>query len=664
MIYENKRRMEIIADVISEKLGVGVLVVEDGPAPAWYDGKNLHIARRPLNAMLKDMPDKDIKYLLYHEAAHALLSNLKPLDNLRDIIEPQQEESRYDESGRWTTPEKKIVMPAGKSLSKKGAEAILNLTQALEDIRIENGISKKYEGVKTELNRRIQDVIDGNKESFAKAFSKINPGSLGRAEIIKQRARNRYEEMVPKKIRDILDSKEIESITKKVNEAKDSWEVMELAQKMHFAAKKYYENQETQSGCMSHGAAGEKKNGKGEEQPGGGEGEGEGDGEGEHEGHGHGEGEDEKEGKGKGKGEGEGKGEGKGKGEGNDTEEGADQFRKNMFDKWDIKKNKICKGEATMLPEVPPVLDVHMDDKKSYEVLDEAKEGDKEFVVKEKDKHRYDRIREEISHTIKSLQRRVRDIFILKTKSHNESGYTSGKLIDQSRLYKVPLNYDRVFMKRTKEQNADYAITLLIDQSGSMSSDRKITEALKSAIVLSETLAELGIPFEVLGFTTDGGYMGRSHLSENLRKSYREIRIDHLRHMIYKQFEERFDEQVKERMGTITARCNNIDGESILWAYKRLSAHKAREKILIVLSDGQPAGSAVSAALGSFTANVIKAIEKKIKVIGIGYCTTTVKDYYKDHIIVEDTKELPATFCRLLNRVLNKGSVMHYSIGG
>ena len=90
----------------------------------------------------------------------------------------------------------------------------------------------------------------------------------------------------------------------------------------------------------------------------------------------------------------------------------------------------------------------------------------------------------------------------------------------------------------------------------------------------------------------------------------------------------------------------NIDGEALLWAYKRISKRKEERKILMVISDGAPVDdSTLSVNSGDYLEKHLKQTVKLIEensnieiiAIGIGHDVTR---YYKNAIKIADVQEL------------------------
>lgn len=49
-------------------------------------------------------------------------------------------------------------------------------------------------------------------------------------------------------------------------------------------------------------------------------------------------------------------------------------------------------------------------------------------------------------------------------------------------------------------RHKDYAVSLLVDMSGSMTCNEKNRNAAKATVLLAEVLNQVGIPFEIRGF--------------------------------------------------------------------------------------------------------------------------------------------------------------------
>ncbi len=142
-----------------------------------------------------------------------------------------------------------------------------------------------------------------------------------------------------------------------------------------------------------------------------------------------------------------------------------------------------------------------------------------------------------------------------------------------------------------KDKLIDTAVTLLFDQSGSMRG-QKILFSAATADVVQEFLLTLGVSCEVLGFTTCRWKGGRSRKRWKWRFRPRDPgRLNDLLHIVYKDASDARASSggwVYRQMLRHDLTKENIDGEAVGWAAKRLSLLSATRKLLIVLSDGAP----------------------------------------------------------------------------
>jgi len=143
---------------------------------------------------------------------------------------------------------------------------------------------------------------------------------------------------------------------------------------------------------------------------------------------------------------------------------------------------------------------------------------------------------------------------------------------------------------RAELPESPLGVTLLIDNSGSMRGQR-IADVAAWCLVIIEWMDRLGIPIEILGFTTrawKGGQSRELWLANG--RPWNPGRLNDLRHLVYKSFSASAETcapsfGVMVREGLLK---ENIDGEALLWASSRLDSHPAKKKILFVFSDGAP----------------------------------------------------------------------------
>jgi cobaltochelatase CobT len=90
----------------------------------------------------------------------------------------------------------------------------------------------------------------------------------------------------------------------------------------------------------------------------------------------------------------------------------------------------------------------------------------------------------------------------------------------------------------------------------------------------------------------------------------------------------------------------NIDGEALEWAHRRLLARSEQRKILMVISDGAPVDdSTLSVNAGNYLERHLKQVIQKIELdssieltaIGIGH---DVNRYYRKAVTIVDAEQL------------------------
>lgn len=275
------------------------------------------------------------------------------------------------------------------------------------------------------------------------------------------------------------------------------------------------------------------------------------------------------------------------------------------------------------------------------------------------------KLHEEAVIDVGAASKQLEKAFMSQNRTFYESGKRSGR-INPSSLFKLKTGDDRVFRKKVEIRAKNSAVSLVIDQSGSMCSANRLQMASVAAYALAEVLTRIKIPFEIVGFTTAAfdsnvlSYEKRRDVQEKFRAQTgrtgfsREGRIIW---NVYKSFEERFEYTQKTRMAAAydhsVTMSSNADAESIAYCAKRLGERNEPRKCMIVLSDGQPACSGNSDDQNTHLVNVVKKIEKAgIDVVGLGISSDAVKQYYSRNIVFHDSAEIASRVIGELSRML------------
>ena len=191
----------------------------------------------------------------------------------------------------------------------------------------------------------------------------------------------------------------------------------------------------------------------------------------------------------------------------------------------------------------------------------------------------------------------------------------------------------RIMDKRRDPANKkDACVCLCIDLSGSMCGSGKIDEARKTAIVMAEALRKLNIPYYIMGFRAD--IDGATALHE---------------HFVT------WDGKGRETLAVMRARGNNFDGYSIRYASNLLKTRPESNKIMFIISDGEPACYSYASYEAGITDTyqAVKESRKASSVFGIalgkGCNPEVIQNFYgKDFIFCEDEKLLTNTLAKKL----------------
>ena len=210
--------------------------------------------------------------------------------------------------------------------------------------------------------------------------------------------------------------------------------------------------------------------------------------------------------------------------------------------------------------------------------------------------------------------------------------YQSGKRLNTKRIpTEIPINRGRIFSRREVPERKELAFELLIDISSSMKKHKKITNAIRSLLLVSEVLERLGMPFSIKVF------------SENVYelKSYSED---------YRSVKARIIELPSSAGGgTDLGKAVSIGAES-LEIFTKSTNHRG---IMILFTDGEPTKGLKGEDLRTF----ISQIKKKVPTVavGVGNATKMVKGYFeRTGISVDDISKLPSAFSFIIENQLRR----------
>ena len=233
----------------------------------------------------------------------------------------------------------------------------------------------------------------------------------------------------------------------------------------------------------------------------------------------------------------------------------------------------------------------------------------------------------------KQLKRSIMRQFDDYRRGGKQTGLMMGRRLEVRAL---PRNDGKVFSKNAlPNEIPELSVGLLLDESGSMSCADRCTYARAAAIILHDFCESLDIPVMIYGHSTSGNDV---HLH-----SYAEF--------------DGFDNDDKYRLMDIHARGSNRDGAALRFVAERLSKRSEDVKILILVSDGQPAHSGYS---GTAAEEDLRGIKQEYQRKGILFVAAAIGDdkenieriYGNSFMDITDLSQLPIKLTSIIKKHL------------
>ena len=315
-------------------------------------------------------------------------------------------------------------------------------------------------------------------------------------------------------------------------------------------------------------------------------------------------------------------------------------------------ETEMPEGEAPLDPPPPPaaseadpgytIFDAAQDEEVRAEDLAEPIELERLRAYLDQ---QLDPLKGAVGRLANKLQRRLQAQQNRSWEFDREEG-----ILDAGRLARVIANPTTPLSFKVEKDTEfrDTVVTLLLDNSGSMRG-RPISIAAICADVLARTLERCSVKVEVLGFTTrawKGGQSREKWLAAG--RPHLPGRLNDLRHIIYKSADAPM-RRTRDNLGLMMKEGllkENIDGEALEWAHRRILARKEARKILMVISDGAPVDDSTLSVnpanyLEKHLRDVIAMVERRRAVellaIGIGHDVTR---YYDRAVTITDADQL------------------------
>lgn len=243
-----------------------------------------------------------------------------------------------------------------------------------------------------------------------------------------------------------------------------------------------------------------------------------------------------------------------------------------------------------------------------------------------------------VSPPLIAISKRLQRQIMQKLKSESEGSRMNGLYMGRRlNARAIASNDGKVFYnKKLPSEETKLALAVLVDESGSMSCNDRETSARAASIVLYDFCQALNIPLAMYG-----------HTEERDVELYAYTEFDHP------------DKNDKFRIMDMSARSGNRDGAALRFVAERLSKRPEETKLLIIISDGQPAGYGY---YGTEAEADLRGIKHEYKNKGvtmfaaaIGADKANVERIYKEGFLdITDLNKLPMNLTKLVLRYLKR----------
>lgn len=236
------------------------------------------------------------------------------------------------------------------------------------------------------------------------------------------------------------------------------------------------------------------------------------------------------------------------------------------------------------------------------------------------------------AETVLSISKKAQKALAKKLKNRTKSIKTTGvtgKKLEVSRLHRTDMTYFST--KSVPNKMPPMALAVLVDESGSMCCGNRVPAAKAASIIIEDLCRGLDIPCAIYGHWTSRSY----------------VEIDE-----FKSFED-VDKKDRYRLENITADGANRDGAAIYYVGEQLKKRAEINKMLIVISDGQPSdtgyyGSAAEEDTRNAKIRLTKA-GVKVFAAAIGSDKENIERIYGDGFMdISNLDALPEILTKLI----------------
>lgn len=198
---------------------------------------------------------------------------------------------------------------------------------------------------------------------------------------------------------------------------------------------------------------------------------------------------------------------------------------------------------------------------------------------------------------------------------------------------------DRLFHKKRIPGRKDYAVLIGVDIS---TSNRGTNIALVKRAVTAQAdlLARLGVPFAIVAHSAGGNFADAQFT----------MALFHV-----KDWNEPWDNAVRERVATIRPVGGNLDGHALEFMRNHISKQDATDKIILYYTDGKMPAANAEEELEVLQRQLKLCRRQQIELLGVGICTDSPVRHGLDTVQVDTDDDLKTVVDHLGKRLLRRG---------
>jgi len=250
-----------------------------------------------------------------------------------------------------------------------------------------------------------------------------------------------------------------------------------------------------------------------------------------------------------------------------------------------------------------------------------------EREVVQRSQKKYAQVKRTVGSSAARTSGVVRRLLLSKNQTRTRRNLEQGKL-DLKRLVPIANGSPNIYFEKSNRKDVNSAVSILLDNSSSMSGE-PILICQKAAVVLDSAINGTGTDLEISGFT------GSPHNPVIYQ---------------YRRFGQR-GQAAAASLGSMdeVAMGGTPVAVPILEAHRRLMAHKAPRKIMVVISDG----AASDAQKAKDAHDVAVATGCMVFGIGIGSHGGYIANWCENHQVITDIDQLPKALSTIVQTALN-----------